>query len=366
VAALDSHTEKLRLLANAPSTLQTYKNAWASFKTFQKTIQATTTKTVTEQHLTRFISYLSLIKQLAPTTIKTYVAGIRYNLKLRNMQAFDDSFMIKRILLGSGRTYISPSKRAALTLDKVTLFVKALPSVTQNPYKTKMFAAAILMSYYGLMRPGECVGSTHAVQFKNVIIHKDHVLITLDHSKANQDGSAEIIRINQVIGPMCPVETIKQYVKLRGKRPGAFFTSALGKPLSYQAYSAIFRQLCIRTGLDPKRYTPHSPRIGRVTDLKRLGATDGEVQTAGRWTSNAYKSYDRSVSRNMDRRKRSRGRCDGAVGGQKRKSQVPTTPTDPHPSGQRSGGHNRHPSNNRRNKNNNNQPKSSHHLQRTT
>jgi len=273
----------------------------------------------------RFISYLSLVRGLAPTTIKTYVAGIRYHLKASARPAFENSFLIQKILIGCTRTYVTEQKREGLSLTEMHRFLDVLPQVTGNPYLTKMYSAAIVTSYYGLMRPGELIGSRHAISLSDVKVFKDKILLTLQHSKANQNGLPEVIEINKVHGPYCPYTLLRDFLKIRpnsdNSRP--CFIRGDGTAPTSQSYTKIFRDLAIHTSMDPAAKTPHSPRIGRATAMAEEGATSFSIKTAGRWKSNAYKGYIRSDFRegsDMDPRQRPHRRSNGKVVGR------PSTP----------------------------------------
>ena len=164
MAALDVHATKLRLLANAPSTVKSYENAWNIFKSFRKEIKDNTAVPPSEDTLVRFVSYLSLVKKLAPATVKSYVAGVRYHLNVSARPTFNDSFRIRKMLLGCTRSYVSEHQREGLSRQEMEKFLTAMPSVTKNLYLTKMYSSCILLAYYGLVRPGELIGSRHAIR----------------------------------------------------------------------------------------------------------------------------------------------------------------------------------------------------------
>ena len=57
---------------------------------------------------------------------------------------------------------------------------------------------------------------------------------------------------------------------------------------------AQFMQGAIRAaGLDPTGYSTHSLRAGAATDAAGLGFSEAQIQSLGRWRSQAYKLYIR-------------------------------------------------------------------------
>jgi len=280
-----------------------------------------------EETLIRFISYLSLIRGLAPTTIKTYIAGVRYHLKASARPAFENSFLIQKLLVGCTRSYITENKREGLSLQELNQFLDALPQVSQNPYLAKLFGAAMATSYHGLMRPGELIGSLHAIKFSDVKVFQSKILLTLQHSKANQNGQPEVIEIPKLHGPHCPYKLLRAFLSARPSTPPdfPFFIRGDGSKISSQAYTQIFRDLAVHSTLDPRCKTPHSPRIGKATAMAEEGATSYSIQTAGRWRSNAYKAYIRSDFRegsDLDHRQGPRKRSNGTMGGRARTSTI--------------------------------------------
>ena len=86
---------------------------------------------------------------------------------------------------------------------------------------------------------------------------------------------------------------VKKYLKVRIGGSESLFVDHNGVPYSRQ-HIAKFLQICLGSlGKNPAEFNTHSFRIGRTTDLVEGGALESTIQQAGRWKSNAYKSYSR-------------------------------------------------------------------------
>ncbi len=79
----------------------------------------------------------------------------------------------------------------------------------------------------------------------------------------------------------------------RPKRGALFISTSDGWELSYAKLNAAIKKLATVFGLDPKRYSSHSLRIGGASALAAAGAPDYIIQLMGRWKSTAFLKYIR-------------------------------------------------------------------------
>lgn len=81
-----------------------------------------------------------------------------------------------------------------------------------------------------------------------------------------------------------------KYLVARGQREGPLFMFADGTYLTRQRLVDALRQALGRAGIDPKKYSGHSFRIGAATTA---GMEDSVIKNLGRWRSLAYLEYIR-------------------------------------------------------------------------
>ena len=62
-------------------------------------------------------------------------------------------------------------------------------------------------------------------------------------------------------------------------------------PLTYRFYVSVIKELCVRTGLDPTRYSTHSLQRGGATFLRLCGAPIKVITERGDWKSDAVYFY---------------------------------------------------------------------------
>ncbi len=87
------------------------------------------------------------------------------------------------------------------------------------------------------------------------------------------------------------IDVIRNYIVLRGNRPGHFFCLSNQFPISRARMVTHLKCYIQSIGCDPSCFNSHSFRIGRTTDLARSGMSNAQICLFGRWKSDAYKRY---------------------------------------------------------------------------
>lgn len=99
---------------------------------------------------------------------------------------------------------------------------------------------------------------------------------------------------------VCAVCAMKSHLCLQKKRPdyqwsGPLFRLPSRCSLSCQCLMNFVSPLLRLTGLDPHQYSGHSLRIEGATSASVAGLNDHEIKLLGRWSSDCYKRYIRSL-----------------------------------------------------------------------
>ena len=70
---------------------------------------------------------------------------------------------------------------------------------------------------------------------------------------------------------MCPVQSLLDYLTLRGPDDGALFQSLEGSPISRSFFGELLSLVDGSCGLDATKYKVHSFRIGGLLSLLKAG-----------------------------------------------------------------------------------------------
>jgi hypothetical protein len=118
---------------------------------------------------------------------------------------------------------------------------------------------------------------------------------TLVTAKKDSEGSGNCIPISRDTSSTAAFDFVGDCFRwasiARPKRDAPFISTSDGWELSYSRLNAAIKKLATVFGLDPKRYSSHSLRIGGASALAAAGAPDYIIQLMGRWKSTAFLKY---------------------------------------------------------------------------
>lgn len=164
---------------------------------------------------------------------------------------------------------------------------------SNSAYESALFSAAFTLTYFGLLR----VSETLALQCKDIKIKANLLCqITIQKSKTDQMGFSSVVDITpHPTSSINPIEIIKSYLALRGNlsQTHSMLTHLNSKRLAKYQFQSVLQKSLYFIGV-PGHFRFHSFRIGMATELAKLGASELEIKTMGRWRSAAYLSYIRT------------------------------------------------------------------------
>ena len=123
--------------------------------------------------------------------------------------------------------------------------------------------------------------------------HFELKFISYKHSQG-QPFSLSVMEA-QGQGP-CPLRAMQAYLQVWADRPGPLFQYVTGHAVLRNDFNKELMWALLFYDLDPTTFKSHSFRIGATTTAARLGMSDRQIRTLGRWKSEAFKQYIRCAA----------------------------------------------------------------------
>ena len=248
------------------STPKTYQSALRRFGAFCSLYSILSPFPVSEVMLCYYATYLAC-QRLAPQTIKTYLAAIRYmqiTLGLPEPREFSSLPRLRLVQTGIQRTHLQqnttpPRVRLPIMPAILTRMKDHWSARAQEPDIVMLWAAACLR-FFGFFRSGEIT-----IPSNNTFDEKVHLgwgdiavdnpespvalQVKLKRSKCDQFGQGVEIFIGRTRTPICPVAAVLAYIASRGAGNGPFFRFGSGLPLTKQKFTSHIRQVLQAIGL---------------------------------------------------------------------------------------------------------------------
>ena len=177
--------------------------AFAGWSVFCRFLQAQSHPAhapVAAQTICEFIAWLSL-QHYSTSTIVTYVAGVGCHFKLSGGPDPTGTFIVTKLLEGCRRGDARLDQPSPISPPLLAKILAVLSFVCSSIFEVKLFRAAMLLAFFGLLRVGEfaatCRARVHAHVLQVADIHflgpnqgsaTESVLVSLRHSKNNQHG----------------------------------------------------------------------------------------------------------------------------------------------------------------------------------
>ena len=98
LANLRTHAEHLVILAHQKNTICVYDRAWGIFMAHLQLYDKSLFP-LSEFDFVEFVAFLSMA-DLAPATILSYISEVKYHLRIRFLNDFKDSFLLKLVAKG--------------------------------------------------------------------------------------------------------------------------------------------------------------------------------------------------------------------------------------------------------------------------
>ncbi len=185
--------------------------------------------------------------------------------------------LVKATLQGLRRKHGTAQKQAK-ALTRGDLF--AILDPMGDSKKDVRDRALLLVGFAGGFRRSEAVG----LDVADIEHVRQGIIITLRHSKTDQEGAGRKIGIPHGRTRHCPVAALTNWLMRSGITEGAIFRPITRhgqlqpERLSGDAVSEVIRERLAAAGMDPEGYSGHSLRAGFATSAAQAGASTIKIR----------------------------------------------------------------------------------------
>nr|XP_055029343.1 uncharacterized protein LOC129418600 [Misgurnus anguillicaudatus] len=296
------------LQAVSMGTLQTYLTAWRSFRTFHH-LHQTPLANFSLLTITSFISYLHKVKHLRISTIKGYMSGIQFfhKLMLGSPSTAITNPQTAMLLKGIEKTQPkSPDPRLPITIEILSKCLATLRKGYSSVHTARTLDAMFVLAFFGFLRCSEFTVSAtfdpnlHPTISDLAIIDDEAISFFIKHSKTDQMRKGHHVYIFKIQTPIQPYQVLKAYTSYRCHQikssSDPLFGDEFNRPVTRFWFQKHLKQVLLTSGFPPHEFSSHSFRIGAATTAAQNGLPDSQIQTLGRWSSEAFKKLHQGRS----------------------------------------------------------------------
>lgn len=161
-----------------------------------------------------------------------------------------------------------------------------------------------ILAFFGFLRCSELTITSkfdpkiHPTVSDLAILDKETISFLIKQSKTDQAKKGHFIHIFNLPSPIQPYQTILAYLHQRRSQAASqidpLFTDEANKPVTRFWFQKHLKTVLQQSGFPADNFSSHSFRIGAATSAAQKGLSQNQIQTLGRWSSNAFKSYIRT------------------------------------------------------------------------
>ncbi len=273
--------------SRAPNTLRAYAVGWKAFQAWCST-SGRAACPAEPATVALFIESL-VARRASAATVGVYVSAIRHVHHRLELVAPTTHPRVIEALEAARRTLGTRPKnrKAALTWDELE---RMLTAVDRLGFLGTRDAAMLLLCFAAALRRSELVG----LRRDDLRIDQRGLVLTIRRSKTDQEGKGEEIAVaRHPRDPvLCPVVAVERWLALM-KRAGwdrqpHLFVQMPGdivEPVPDYTFARMVKAYAAAAGLDPRKYSGHSLRVGLVTQAVRNGVPVTVIQAQTRHRS---------------------------------------------------------------------------------
>lgn len=244
--------------------------------------------------LSLFLTYL-WSKQLAPSTIRSYMSVVSYFHKINGLHDHSTDFRIQKALLGISKLGVSPKQRLPVSLTLLSALINETPKTFGNTYMSHLYQAMFSLAFYALCRISEITfdsATSHTLQIQDVVHIPGGRGYRITFRTFKHSVKAQSVMLSpQTPQQYCPVYLLTAYLMKRGSAPGQLFLNADATKVSRAEFNTALRRCLLSLGISNSEIKSHSFRIGGATLAAQRGVSALTIKLLGRWRSDAYMKY---------------------------------------------------------------------------
>ena len=295
------------------------KSTWSTYKTTKNHLMKCQQQTGEDMSLPTdssktilFLSWLLEERQVKPTSVESYLSGLRQLHLVEGLEAPKlRTDIVNTIIKGAKHREwleekLNPkSKRLPMDLVAINLLGMELNRQAMEKSDIRMVWAVSLIAFFGSFRMGELI-TEHEDQFdpaldlltEDMVVSKDKkgrkiLQIRLKLSKENKTGKDVIVDLFEN-NTVCPIKAFESWIKSSPPRRKGMpaFRWRSGASLTKKKFNDILKN-CLNKNLPEGSgfFSGHSFRAGVPSMLGSLGYSTEDIMCVGRWSSNSYECY---------------------------------------------------------------------------
>src|SRR5579864_607839 len=208
--------------------------------------------------------------KLAIATLARRIVAIGKAHTLQGLPSPMNSPLVKLTMSGIRRKHGRPQRRVAAATKEIVL---AMMAGLGDDLRGKRDRALLLVGFAGGFRRSELV----AISCTEVDRVAEGMIISLRHSKTDQEGKGRQVGIPFAKGPICAVNALETWLMSSRVAEGPVFRGVSrhgkvsDKGLSPEAVAIIVKARALAAGFDPSLYSGHSLRAGLATSAIAAG-----------------------------------------------------------------------------------------------
>jgi len=298
------------------ATWSKYNSGWNSFKNFLDEVKIVCEWPVSIETIRTYIVWAITVKGLKPSTVRTYLQGLRiaHILTNKNFICFSKDSLSSMLLTGAENSCpnnFTNFSRKSMTIDSLLIFGHCISQLSWSEISKQVVWTAACIAFFSSARMGEILPNNRSnwdpfttLIWKYVDFGKEDIVIFLPSTKTSKT-KGEIIDLflckNEI---WCPVQALKKLFRLK-LNSGNFnendpiftfennlaLTPSIMNNLLKEIFSNIFNE-------DFIIFSNHSFRAaipGLIANYPDKSFTK-DIMEWGRWKGNSYELYTRTVA----------------------------------------------------------------------